>query len=57
LPLLLGARLLRLIWRKPSLRRPGVRALPYLALFFVVWAWGECVGYALGPSDALRRIE
>jgi hypothetical protein len=57
LPPLLLVRLLRVTWRRPGLRWPSVRALPYLALFFTVWAWGECVGYALGPSDALRRIE
>jgi hypothetical protein len=57
LPVLLATRLLRVVWRKPALRWPSLRAAPYLALFFVVWACGEGVGYAFGPSNALQRIE
>jgi hypothetical protein len=34
-----------------------IRALPYLALFALIWAWGEGVGYISGPGDALSRIE
>jgi hypothetical protein len=31
--------------------------LPLQVLFFTAWAWGEAVGAALGPGDALGRIE
>ena len=34
-----------------------IRALPYLTLFALIWAWGEMVGYTSGPGDALSRIE
>jgi len=57
LPALLALRLCRLVWRKPALRAASVRAAPYLLLLHLVWAWGELVGYALGPADALQRIE
>jgi hypothetical protein len=57
LPLLLAVRLCRVVWRKPALRRASVRAAPYLLLLHLVWAWGELIGYALGPADALQRIE
>ena len=32
-------------------------ALPWLALFVVIWSLGESVGAMLGPGNALRRIE
>jgi len=31
--------------------------LPLQILFYAAWAWGEAVGAALGPGDALGRIE
>jgi hypothetical protein len=31
--------------------------VPLLALFALVWTIGEVAGYALGPGDALARLE
>lgn len=42
---------------KPRIRSELIRALPYLAVFSLVWAWGEMVGYISGVGDALSRIE
>ncbi len=57
LPLLLVARLAHALSAKQDLRGPALRALPYLLVFFVIWAAGEIVGYVRGPGDALRQIE
>jgi hypothetical protein len=57
LPPVLLLRMALIARRKPGLIGPGSRALPYLALFYVVWAMGEWVGYVLGPGCALQRIE
>jgi hypothetical protein len=53
-----------LLWRfhRAALGRSGyfgdfVALLPLLAIFALVWAIGEMVGYALGPGDALRKLE
>jgi glycosyltransferase involved in cell wall biosynthesis len=57
LPALLAVRLARVALSKPDLIRPSLRAAPYLLLFYLVWACGEMVGYAVGPGDSLRKIE
>ncbi len=57
LPALLLLRICRNLIVKKRLTVQFVRALPYLMVFVVVWACGELVGYALGPGDALSRIE
>lgn len=57
LPPLLLLRVTRDALRKDPLRAALPRALPYLALFVLVWAWGEAVGYAFGAGDCLERIE
>jgi hypothetical protein len=56
LPPLLLFRMARSTARKQRLRQL-ISAFPYLALFALIWAGGELVGYALGPGDALSRIE
>ncbi len=33
------------------------QAIPYLMLFYTVWAVGEMVGYLFGSGDSLERIE
>jgi hypothetical protein len=33
-----------------------VPSLPYIAVFVVVWAVGEAVGYLAGPGDSLARV-
>ncbi len=57
LPVLLTVRLVRAAQRKATIARPTVRAIPYLFLFFVIWAAGETVGYLRGPGESLRAIE
>jgi GT2 family glycosyltransferase len=32
-------------------------SLPLIALFAVVWAWGELIGYLSGPGNSLIRVE
>ena len=32
-------------------------AMPTLLIFYVIWAYGEMIGYILGSGDALARIE
>ena len=57
LPLVLLFRVLRHLRAKRRLGGELVSCLPYLVPFLAVWAWGEMAGYALGPGDALARIE
>jgi len=57
LPPLLLCRMAKNIVAKKRLRPKLLQALPYLTLFALIWAWGEAVGYLLGPGDALSRIE
>ena len=56
LPALLLLRIGRNLMTKKRLMQ-FTRALPYLIVFVVIWAWGEVVGYVIGPGDALSRIE
>jgi len=53
-----------LLWRfhSAALRRPAYMSefgvlLPLLSVFALVWALGEMAGYALGPGEALRKLE
>lgn len=57
LPALLFYRMFKQIRAKGRLRAELMSALPYLAVFVVIWAWGEMMGYLLGTGDALARIE
>jgi glycosyltransferase involved in cell wall biosynthesis len=57
LPVLLLLRALRSILSKPALRTGYFSSVPVLLLFYVVWAWGEMVGYLAGSDDALRQLE
>ena len=34
-----------------------LRTLPLIALFTVVWAWRELIGYLFGSGDSLLRVE
>ena len=56
LPPLLLFRMAKSVTAK-NRQRELIRATPYLTLFALIWAWGEFVGYMLGPGDALSRIE
>lgn len=57
LPPLLLFRMVKQIRAKDRHRAELRAALPYLAVFVLIWGWGEMVGYALGSGDALARIE
>ena len=57
LPPLVLYRICRESMRRESLRAALPRAFPFLAIFALVWAWGEAVGYALGPGASLAEIE
>lgn len=57
LPPLLLRRLGRRVLDRRRYRGLFLRALPHLALFTLVWAGGEIVGYALGPGESALRLE
>lgn len=57
LPPVLIFRFIRDAARKPSIRPHALKSMPYLLLFFTVWAAGELVGYWFGAGEALREIE
>lgn len=57
LPPLLLWRMRGNVARKNRLGKEFLQASPYLALFVVIWAVGEIVGYIAGPGDALAEIE
>jgi len=57
LPVLLLLRSFRNASSKPALRKGYVSSIPFLLLFYVIWAWGEIVGYLLGSNNALGQLE
>lgn len=57
LPVLLFCRVFNQVRAKKRLCPELISAFPMLAVFVIIWAWGEMVGYALGAGDALARIE
>ncbi len=57
LPPLLLWRMRTNLARKNRLGREFLTAVPYLALFVVIWAAGEIAGYVTGPGGALAEIE
>ncbi|MEO8135849.1 MAG: glycosyltransferase [Betaproteobacteria bacterium] len=57
LPVLLTVRLVRTAAHKASIATVTLRAMPYMFAFFVIWAFGEMVGYLSGPGESLRTIE
>lgn len=57
LPPLLVYRSLKQIKLKKRLWPEFKKALPLLLLFYVVWAYGEMVGYMFGGKNALVEIE
>ncbi|NNM20041.1 MAG: glycosyltransferase [Gammaproteobacteria bacterium] len=57
LPPLLLYRISRQVRAKGRLASEFRSALPDLLLFYIIWAYGEMVGYILGTGDALARIE
>ncbi len=57
LPPVLLVRIARNALHAGRLRSELLPALPWLAVFVIIWAWGEMVGYALGAGDSLSEIE
>jgi len=57
MPVLMLSRMARLARREPRLVPPFVRALPLLIVAMATLAWGEAVGYLLGPGRALEEVE
>ena len=57
LPVLLFYRMFRQISAKNRLRSELMAAFPMLAVFVLIWAWGEMAGYVLGAGNAMARIE
>lgn len=56
LPPLLIARIVNDVLARRRYRGRLVTTLPLVALFSVVWAFGELVGYLTGPGDSILRI-
>lgn len=56
LPPILFWRMIRAV-RAKGFERELMVAMPWLAMFVVIWSIGESVGALLGPGDALARIE
>jgi len=56
LPPILLYRIVNRLVDKRRYRSALARSFPLLALFLIVWAFGEAVGYAAGPGNALARV-
>jgi hypothetical protein len=56
LPVVLFLRISRRVAARPGYRRKLASSLPLLALFTVVWAAGELVGYVAGGGDSLSKV-
>lgn len=57
LPPVLLFRCMKQIGRKKRLKKELYTAMPYLLVFYSVWALGEMAGYLFGQGDALSQIE
>lgn len=57
LPALLIGRFVRQILATRRRRRERLRLMPYILLFTIPWAAGECVGYLCGPGSSAARID
>ncbi len=56
LPPVLLFRIVQRVLAKRTHRAELVRAVPLLSVFVCAWAFGEIVGYAAGPGDAMSRV-
>ena len=56
-PLFLGARVTRRVMGARALTPQYATALPLLVPVWVAYAWGEWLGYLLGPGTALESVE
>ena len=57
LPAVLAGRFLRQILRAPNVRIQRLRLMPFILLFSVPWAVGECVGGIFGAGSSAARID
>jgi len=57
LPLILTLRIAGWVVGKKRHVSMLLRTLPLIALFTVVWAWGELIGHLFGSGDSLLRVE
>ena len=57
LPLLLFTRATRNVMPRRAMLRRFVPALPLLVPVWLAYAWGEWLGYAIGPGRALELVE
>ena len=57
LPVLLIGRIGWRVWSKKRHLVRFVKSLPFLVLFTFCWAWGEFIGYLLGPGESLLKVE
>jgi glycosyltransferase involved in cell wall biosynthesis len=53
--LLLFGRLARAFWPKRRRRPAFVLAAPWTVSFLLAWAFGEAIGYLLGPGESCRQ--
>jgi glycosyltransferase involved in cell wall biosynthesis len=56
LPPVLLARIVSRVLSSNRHQRELVKSLPLLSVFVSAWAFGEAVGYAAGPGDALAKV-
>ena len=56
LPPVLLFRIIQRVLAKRKHRAELARSLPLLSVFVCAWAFGEMVGYAAGPGDAMSRV-
>jgi hypothetical protein len=57
LPPVVLARVTRRVWAKGRCRSEFLRALPFIAVFSLVWAVGEFIGYACGEGQSAMAID
>lgn len=57
LPVLLLLRSVRNAAMKPAMFKGYLSSIPFLLLFYVIWAWGEIMGYLIGSNNTLRQLE
>jgi GT2 family glycosyltransferase len=57
LPLVLMSRISRTLIGKKRHLRQFFQAVPALAVFLIVWSWGEYIGYLFGPGKSLLRVD
>ncbi|MBI3697529.1 MAG: glycosyltransferase [Acidobacteria bacterium] len=57
IPLLLLIRAARAVFAKKRRRREFLLALPPLLLCYLVWFWGELVGYLCGPGQSCSQTD